>query len=264
MSGAEPVVRYEKSGGVARIALDRPKSLNAVNFQLAEELYSVLVEADHDDAVRAAILTGAGKAFCGGGDLPAFRENLPHADRFLKRLTSAFHLCIQQIVRMRKPVVAAVNGAAAGGGLGLALAPDLAVAAESAKFAMAYTAIGATPDGGTTYFLQRAIGLRRAAEMTLLNRALTAREALAWGLVNEVVPDDELEDRARAVAERLAAGPTAAFAASKRLLWQGFARPLDEQMEEESRAMAASGATADFAEGVVAFLEKRKANFRGN
>ncbi len=256
-------ILYEKKNAVVRLTLNRPKELNAINMQLSDDLHEALLACEKDAEVRAVVLTGSGRAFCAGGDVGNFRAHLTTAPKFLKRLTISFHTAVAQMTRMPKPVVAVVNGVCAGGGMGFVAAADLVLAAQSAKFNMAYTAIAATPDGGTTFFLPRLIGLRRAMELTLLSRPFTAEEALSWGLINKVVPDDQLAQETDALAEKLAAGPTLAYGAAKRLLIEAMTTPLETQMESESRAMSAAGATADFAEGVTAFLDKRKANFTG-
>lgn len=256
-----PAVLCEVSEGVATVTLNRPEAMNTVNFEMCRELHAALVEADADPAVGAVILTGAGKAFCAGGDIALFRENLDSAGVFLRKLTAEFHLAVAQIARMGKPVVGAINGVAAGGGFGLALAPDLAVAAEGAKFTMAYTGIGAAPDGGTTFHLARTLGLRRAMELTLLNPVVTAKQAVEWGLINRAVPAEDLLREARAWALRLAAGPRAVQASAKRLLRSALEASLQSALEDESRAMESAGRVPDFREGVTAFLEKRKPGF---
>jgi len=256
-------ILMEKNNSVARLTLNRPKELNAINLQLAAELFEALLACEEDPKIRVIILTGSGRAFCAGGDVPAFQKNMDNIETFLKRLTAGFHRCILQITRMRQPVIAAINGVAAGGGMGFALAPDLAIAAESAKFNMAYTGIAATPDGGTTFFLPRLVGVRKAMELSLLNRPLAAKEAFDWGLLNQVVADDQLAAEAEKLANKLAAGPTASYAKTKRLLYGSLQNSLESQLEEESRSISSMGATADFHEGVDAFLIKRKAEFQG-
>jgi 2-(1,2-epoxy-1,2-dihydrophenyl)acetyl-CoA isomerase len=181
----------------------------------------------------------------------------------VKELTTYLHAAISRFVRMDAPVVAAVNGTVAGGGMGLVCCADLVLAGESARFTMAYTRAGLTPDASTSYFLPRLLGLRRALELTLLNPVLSAQEAAAWGLVNQVVADADLTSAAQTLAARLAAGPTLAIAASKHLLYASWTETLETQMELESRAHADIHRTADSAEGIAAFLEKRPPAFQG-
>jgi 2-(1,2-epoxy-1,2-dihydrophenyl)acetyl-CoA isomerase len=181
----------------------------------------------------------------------------------LKDVTTYFHAAASRLVRGKAPVVAAVQGAVAGGGLSLACACDLVLAAESAKFTMAYTKIGLTPDGSGSYFLPRLVGLKRAMELTLTNRLFSAREAEHWGIVTRIVPDGELMAQADALAVQLASGPTLAYGAAKRLLHSGWTEPLETQMELESRSIADMGRTADAREGIGAFLAKRQPTYKG-
>lgn len=257
-------INYEKQGAIARMTLNRPNAFNAMSAQLCADLFEAVSEADADRDVRVLVVTGAGeKAYCAGGDVAEFRENIDRINMHIKKMTIPLHAAISRMIRMDKPVIAAINGVAAGAGMGLAMAPDLAIAAESARFNMAYTGIGATPDGGTTFFLPRIVGLRRAMEMTLLNRVLTAKEALEWGIVNKVVPDADLQKETGALAEKLAAGPTLAYGRAKKLLYMSFHNSPETQMEDESQSIAAMGETENFREGITAFAEKRKAKFTG-
>ena len=256
-------IGYEQNEAVVRLSLNRPKAFNAVDQQLVGELFDALLNCERDDSVRAVVLTGTGKAFSAGGDVGAFHKNIDTADTFIRRLAHGLHGAISQITRMGKPVIAEINGVVAGAGMGLALAPDLAIAAESVKFTMAYTGIGASADGSTTYFLPRLIGTRRAKEMSLLNRTLTAAEAVEWGIINKAVPDDELRAEVDKLAARLAAGPTLAYGAVKGLINQSHNTSLETQMEEEARNIGIMGTTDDFREGVTAFVEKRKPEFKG-
>jgi 2-(1,2-epoxy-1,2-dihydrophenyl)acetyl-CoA isomerase len=253
----------EVAGGVGTLTLNRPDALNALDLALGRELLAAVVGLAEDPAVRCVVLTGAGRAFCGGGDVRDFARAGAGAGRLLKELTTYVHGAVSHLVRMPKPVVAAVNGVAAGGGLALALAGDLVLAAESARFTMAYSRIGATPDGSSTYWLARLVGLRRALELFYTNRVLGAAEAAAWGLVTRVVPDAALGDEVRRLAGELAQGPTLALGRGKRLLHAATTESLESQMAAESEAIAASGHTEDFAEGVRAFVEKRPPAFRG-
>ena len=248
--------------GVAEITLNRPEAANALNAEMGRELHDAVLRCDADDAVRALIITGSGRFFCAGGDLKSFAAQRDDLPRHLKQVTADFHAAVSRLNRMDAPVLMAINGVAAGAGFSFALAGDLALAAESARFTMAYTRAGLTPDGSSTYFLPRLVGLRRAKELTLTNRTLSAAEALAWGLVNQVVPDAELLPAARALASELATGATLALGAAKRLLDSGLNATLETAMEDEAQTIAAMARTADGREGMQAFLEKRPASFR--
>ena len=261
-------MRYETitldvAAGIATITLNRPDAFNALNLTLGRELFAAVLEVDEDPAVRCVVVTGAGKAFCGGGDVREFVQNLPRVGVLIKELTTYVHGAVSRLVRAPKPVITAVNGVAAGGGLALALAGDLVVAAESARFTMAYSRIGATPDGSSSYWLPRLVGVRRAVELFYTNRALSAREAVEWGIVTRVVPDGELAEAVRRLAGELAQGPTLALGRGKLLFHSSTTESLETQMELESQATAASGHTQDFAEGVRAFAEKRAPVFNG-
>jgi 2-(1,2-epoxy-1,2-dihydrophenyl)acetyl-CoA isomerase len=253
----------ERRDGVATITLNRPDAFNALNLRLARELFQATLEVDEDPAVRCVVLTGAGKAFCAGGDVKDFADNLPRIGVLVKELTTYLHGAVSRLCRSDKPVVVAVNGVAAGGGCSLALSGDLVVAAESARFTMAYAKIAATPDGSSSYFLPRLVGIRRAMELYLTNRVLSAREALDWGLVTRVVADAEFRGAVEALARELAQGPTRAFGGAKRLFHQSTWESLETQMELEAQAIAASGHTEDFAAGVTAFAAKKSPSFKG-
>jgi 2-(1,2-epoxy-1,2-dihydrophenyl)acetyl-CoA isomerase len=202
--------------------------------------------------------------FCGGGDLKAFAAQSPERlPAYLKSVTFYFHEAIHRFARMRAPLVVAVNGNAGGGGMSLALSGDIVLAAESARFTMAYTRVGLTPDGSSTYTLPRLIGFRRAAELMLTNRTLTAREAEQIGLITRAVPDGELRDQAEATARELAQGATRAFGGVKRLLYSSATSSLAEQMELETEWIAEAARTRDAQEGITAFLGKRTPKFSG-
>jgi 2-(1,2-epoxy-1,2-dihydrophenyl)acetyl-CoA isomerase len=256
-------VTYEVAEAVATITLSRPAAYNALDLTLARELFAAALEVDEDRAVRCVVITGAGNAFCAGGDVKAFHESADRAGILIKRLTTYLHGAVSRLARSPKPVIMAVNGIAAGGGMSLALAGDLVVAAESAKFNMAYSKIAASPDGSSTYFLPRMIGLRRALELHYTNRTLSAREAMDWGLVNRVYPDAEFRTATAAFARELAQGPTAAFGRAKLLFHQSTQESLETQMELEAQAIAQSSATEDFRNGVAAFVQKKPARFVG-
>jgi 2-(1,2-epoxy-1,2-dihydrophenyl)acetyl-CoA isomerase len=248
---------------VATITLNRPERYNAIDLQLAQELTEAVLTCSEDPGVRALVITGAGSVFSGGGNVKEFGKRLGTISRYLKELTTVLHIAISRICRMPKPVVAAVNGVAAGGGMSLVLACDLVVAAESARFTMAYAGIGATPDGSSSYFLPRLIGVKRAFDLFYTNRTLTAKEAEAWGLVNKVIPDADFNAAVHELATQLAKGPTLAYGRAKRLLHVGSQESLETQMEHESELIALNAMTADFQEGVKAFVEKRRPSFGG-
>jgi 2-(1,2-epoxy-1,2-dihydrophenyl)acetyl-CoA isomerase len=256
-------LRFEIADGVARIALSRPDAANAIDLALARELADAALRCDEDPAVRAVTLTGTGKMFCAGGDLGAFAGAGERVPRLLKELTAHLHVAIARFARMRAPLIAAVNGPAAGAGLSLVCAADLAVASESARFTLAYTKVGLAPDGSSTWFLPRILGTRRTLELMLTNRSLDPAEALAWGLVNRVVPAERLAAEAEALARELAEGATAAFGAVKRLVLLSGSQGLEAQMEWEARAIADAARSRDGAEGIAAFLAKRAPRFEG-
>ena len=256
-------LRLEMDGGIARLELNRPDVANAINLEVARELREAAEQLAGDDAVRAVLLTGAGARFCGGGDVPGFADAGDGLADQLGDITVHLHPAVEALAGLDAPVVAAVQGSAAGAGFGLALAADIVVAARSAKFVMAYTGIGLSPDGGSSFFLPRVVGHRRALEMTLTNRVLSADEACAWGIVTTVVDDDELTATAGALVAKLAAGPTRAYGRAARLLAGSWDRTLGEQLTEERSQLVASGRTADGQEGVRAFADKRKPSFEG-
>jgi 2-(1,2-epoxy-1,2-dihydrophenyl)acetyl-CoA isomerase len=254
---------YDVADGVATVTLNRPEAANAIDLRLGLELMDAVTRAESDPRVRALLLTGSGKMFSGGGDLASFARLGDDLGRTLRELTGYLHLSVSRLLRLKAPVVVAVNGTAAGGGMSLALAGDLVLAAESARFTMAYTRIGLVPDGGSTHVLPRLVGLRRAQELIFTNRVLTANEALEWGLVTRVVPDAELAAEAQKLVRSLAEGPTQAFAATRRLLASTFTESAEAQMELESQGVARAGESVDGLEGIHAFLEKRAPTFQG-
>ena len=256
-------LRYELADGVATITLNRPDAANAIDLALARELMQVAIRCDEDPSVRAVLLTGAGKMFCAGGDLKSFAAQGDRLPSLLKEITTNLHAATSRFARMVAPLVVAVNGTAAGAGFSIAISGDLVVMAESAKLTMAYTAAGLSPDGSSTWFLPRLVGMRRAQELMLTNRRLTAAEALDWGLVNQVVPDAELAATAGALAKQLAAGATRAFGEVKKLLASAFNESLETQMELEARGIAAMAGGADGREGIEAFQAKRAPKFSG-
>jgi 2-(1,2-epoxy-1,2-dihydrophenyl)acetyl-CoA isomerase len=261
MTMGNDAVTCSVADGVATVTLNRPDALNAFTIPMMQELHRAMLACDEDPNVRCVVLTGAGRAFCAGGDVREFLEKIDHVGTHIRALTAYHHAIVSLLARMPKPTVAAVNGVVAGGGIGLALGCDLVLASESARFSMAYSRIGASPDGGSTYFLPRLVGLRRALELSLTNRSLTAREACEWGLFTRVIPDSEFRGAVAALARELAQGPTLAFAKAKRLLHMNA--EMETQMEQEARWIAESSHTEDFREAVKAFGEKRPPNFKG-
>ena len=258
-------VLYEKVGGVATIALNRPERLNAFDGRMHEELHSVLDDVAADDEIRCLVLRGEGRGFSAGADLKSedlSREDgeAPDLGEYLRR---TYGRTITKISTMEKPVVAALHGPVYGAGVGLALACDLRVAAESARFSVAFVKIGLIPDAGVTFFLPRVVGLGRAMEMSLLGEAVDAEEAYRIGLVNRVVPDERLDEETAALARRLAAMPTLALGSIKQILYASFESDLETALEREAVSQALCGRTADHEEGVAAFFEKREPNFTG-
>jgi len=259
----EPV-NLTVADGAATIELARPESLNAWNTQLGLDLRDAVDTVAADDAVRAVVLRGAGRAFSSGADLKAGFEPTPegHPD-VLSALRDRYHPIIAGIRRMPKPVVAAVHGPAVGIGCSLALSCDLVLAAESAYFLLAFVNIGLMPDGGSTLLVPSRVGHARAAELAMLGERLPAARALEWGLINRVVPDGDLDGEATALLRRLATGPTRSYAAAKRALNAWVYARMDEQLDLEAASQQELAASADFVEGVQAFIEKRAPRFTG-
>jgi 2-(1,2-epoxy-1,2-dihydrophenyl)acetyl-CoA isomerase len=255
-------VQVETHGAVALVRLNRPEHSNTLNLQMAMDLLAAAMTCARNPAVRAVVITGAGAHFCFGGDLRAVPSRELSLDDHIRELTTYLHAAISHFVRMDAPVVAAVNGTAAGAGVGLVAMADLALAAHGSRFNLAYTGVGLSPDAGTSFLLPRIVGLKRAMELLLLNRTLSAEEALSWGLVNEVVADELLLERSVELAERLARGPATAYGATKRLVAHSLGA-FESQMVLESETIAAQAASADAVEGVAAFLDKRKPRFPG-
>ena len=259
MSG---VIVERPSPGIARLVLDRPDQRNALDMELARALREALDDAAADDEVRAVVLAANGPVFSVGGDIKLMHQ-AGAADRpeLLEKLVNHFHAGIASIATMPKPVVAAVRGAAGGGGLSLALACDLVVVDEKCKLSLAFTGIGLSPDGGSTHHLPRLIGPLRAAELAYLNPTIDGAQALAWGLANRAVPADKVDAEALALVEKLASGATRAFARTKELL---RARgTLAESLANEAQSIAQLSGEADAGEGIEAFIEKRAPRFRG-
>lgn len=251
--------------GVATLTLNRPESLNALNLELIAALRDATARVAYDPAVRVVVIRGAGEHFMAGGDLKWFRSQLDHSPAERQAIYENVVESVQSVVlrlrRMDKPVIAAVRGAAAGFGLSLVLACDLAVACETAYFTLAYRHIALSPDGGATWTLPRLVGMKKAAEIALLGDRFDARAALDLGLINEVVPDAEFEAAVAKLARRLASGPREALGRTKALLQQAFETSFAEQLAGEQHDFAACAALPDFDEGLAAFFEKRAARF---
>src|SRR5215213_2074395 len=258
-------VKWEQDGGVGRITLDRPETMNAWTDQFGRELGEVINERAADPSVRAVLITGAGRGFSSGADLKAGFE--PHPDDNMpnvrKELVENYHHVIVGIRRLPKPVVAAVNGAAVGIGCSLALCCDIVLASDASFFGLAFVNIGLMPDGGSTLFVPATVGKARAFQMALLGERVPAQQALEWGLVNAVHSDDRLAAEADALATSLAHGPTRSYAAAKRALNQSIYPHLESQLDLEAELQHALARTQDFAEGATAFLRKRDPTFTG-
>jgi 2-(1,2-epoxy-1,2-dihydrophenyl)acetyl-CoA isomerase len=257
-------IEVARAEGAATITLNRPDKLNAWNLQFGIDLREAVEDLAADESVRAVLITGAGRAFSSGADLSEQRdegaEGLPDLSA---RLKERYHPIITGIREMPKPVIAAVNGPAVGIGCSLALSADLILAGESAYFLLAFVNIGLVPDGGSTAFVPARIGLARATEMMLLGERVQAPQALEWGLVNQVVADDQLRAEADALLERMAKGPTKAYANGKALINRRMYPDLHGQLEAEADYQGEQGHSPDFIEGVLAFMQKREPNFSG-
>jgi 2-(1,2-epoxy-1,2-dihydrophenyl)acetyl-CoA isomerase len=252
--------------GVATIELNRPQALNAWNAQLGTDLLAAVRAASQDDAVRALVLTGAGRGFSSGADLKDISGGDETADGrpdIYRTLTERYHPIMVGIREMPKPVIAAVNGPAVGIGCSLALCSDLILAAESAYFLLAFVNIGLVPDGGSSLFVPTRVGMARATELSMLGERLPAAQALEWGLINRVVPDASLLKEAASLAARLAAGPTRSYAGTKRQLNNWLYARMEEQLELEARIQQEMAGSEDFVEGATAFAQKRPARFSG-
>jgi 2-(1,2-epoxy-1,2-dihydrophenyl)acetyl-CoA isomerase len=265
MSSEWETVKMRVADGAATIELDRPQALNAWNAQLGSDLLAALQAAAADENARAIVLTGAGRAFSSGADLKDISVELTPEGRpdVYTTLTERYHPIMHAVREIPKPVIAAVNGPAVGIGCSLALCCDLILAGEGAYFLLAFVNIGLVPDGGSSLFLPTRIGMARATELSMLGERLPAPQALEWGLINRVVPDERLQEEAAALAARLAAGPTRSYAGTKRQLNNWLYARMEEQLELEARIQQEMAGSDDFMEGAMAFAQKRPARFAG-
>jgi len=262
--GDYQTLNFEEKGGVAWIRMNRPDELNSLNLSMTKELCQAAAYCTTEKNVRAAVITGTGRAFCAGGDVKKMAQELKNkgrSDLFLRDLALHLHSFISEITRMPKPVLAAVNGVAAGAGFSISLACDMSIAAEDARFVMAYTDIGLVPDGSSTFFLSRLVGPKKAMELIYLNEPIDAEEALKLGIVNRVLPSEDFEKGISEIARKLAQGPTETYGRAKELIRKGLLETLESQMESERQGIAFSSRQGEFREGVTAFREKRKADF---
>jgi len=254
---------FDVADGVATITLNRPDNANALTKTMGEELFDVAVKCDWQGDIRAVILTATGTMFCAGGDLKDFNSRGEDIAAFLTATATPLHNAITRFQRMDAPVVIAVNGTAAGAGFSIALCGDYVMAVPEAKFVSAYTASGLTPDGSSTYFIAKHVGLLRAKELVLTNRVLSAEEAMSWGIVSRVVPAEALMEEANKLAAKFASGPTKAYGGSKRLLLSAFEASLERQLEDETVAISTMSRTEDGRHGIDAFANKRKPTYKG-
>jgi 2-(1,2-epoxy-1,2-dihydrophenyl)acetyl-CoA isomerase len=251
------------AGSVAHLRLVRVAARNAIDPLWVAEFDAAVAAIEGDTGVRAVVISAAGPAFTVGGDLRHFAVHLDRLSAELDDLIRVYHATLVRLADLPVPVVCAVQGGAAGGGLGLLWCSDVVIAAADAVLATGFAEIALSGDGGSSWFLPRLVGMRRAKEMILFNRVLTAAEAVEWGLVSRVVPRDRLEAEAAETAARLAAGPTVAYGEMRRLLWRSLSAGLEDQLEAERQAIVRCGTTADAREGITAFVERRPPSFGG-
>ena len=257
-------INFKIENEIAYIELNRPKQYNSLNQTMADDLFKVSLECDDNPKIRSVLMTGSGEdAFCAGGDVHSFHKYGNKTSSHLKEVTTTLHGAISRLSRMNAPLIVAVNGVAAGAGFSFVGFADIAIASTNATFVSAYSKIGLTPDGSSTYFLPRIIGTRRYTELILTNRVLSANEALDWGLINKVVDFKVLKDEANNLAKKLASGPTLAFGKLKNLVNNSFLDSLEGQMEYEARMISDSAKTKDGMNGIDAFVNKKQVSFRG-
>ena len=259
----ERTVILKKNNAIAIVTLNRPDNANTINLDLVKDLYDAFKECHHDESIRVVIFTAKGAMFSGGGDLGSFVKESDNLGPFITDMTTYFHLAVTLMHRMEKPIVVAINGTAAGGGLSLALSGDIIISADTAKFSAAYTAAGLSPDGSMTYIMPRLIGLKKTKELMITNRRFTANEALDMGLIDQVVKHEDLEKIVMDRAISLSKGASKAYGAVKTLLADTFSSSLESHLEQEARLLNIRAQGHDGKEGVKAFIEKRKPDFKG-
>jgi 2-(1,2-epoxy-1,2-dihydrophenyl)acetyl-CoA isomerase len=255
-------ILYDVDDGIGRVTLNRPGKLNAFNDQMIGETTDAFKSASRDAAVRCIVITGAGRGFSSGQDLGDFQDR-GETVSIGEHLRHGYHRLIRQMISLEKPIIGAINGIAAGAGCGVALAADIRIASDSASFMLAFSRIGLIPDSGVNWFLPRLVGYARAYEMAVTADRVSASQALEWGLVNRVVPGDQLPEITAAWAHRLADGPTLAFGLTKRAMSRGWNMTLDEALEYEAHLQEVAGRSEDNREGIAAFMDKREARFSG-
>jgi 2-(1,2-epoxy-1,2-dihydrophenyl)acetyl-CoA isomerase len=256
-------IKFQREGSIARITLARPGAANALNFAMGEELYEVAKSCAAEPGIRAVILDAEGKIFCAGGDVLTFAEAGDELPATLRRLLDTFHPAVEIFSSINAPLIASVQGVAAGAGLSLLSSCSFVIASDKASFTMAYTGIGMTPDGSATYYLPRQIGLRRAEELMVTNRRLSAAEAVEWGLINQCVEADVLTNTVQSLAEKIASGPTLAFGRTRQLLMDSLDNNFSQQLEAEEKAIIDMAKTRDGLGGVAAFKDRKKPAFNG-
>lgn len=259
-------ILYEVDAGVLTITLNRPDKLNAANDTMLQELQEAFKQAKRDDDVRVVVLTGAGRGFCAGQDLASVQERMSEADADLaygEHLRETYNPLVLRMRRLPKPIIAAVNGVAAGAGMSLVMACDLRIAVESASFLQAFVKVGLVPDSGSSWILPRLLGMARAMDCMLTGRRISAQEALDWGMISRVVPDDELEETVGEMAAQFANAPTKTIGYIKRAVNFAATNALEDALDYEADMQELCGRTADHKEGLSAFLEKREPDYKG-
>jgi 2-(1,2-epoxy-1,2-dihydrophenyl)acetyl-CoA isomerase len=260
---SEPRVVVSIDAGIATVRLNDPASLNALSVAMATDLDQAIERLSVDPDVRCLVVTGTGRGFCAGGDVQSFYDHRDDPDETVRAVLAGLHGAVARLLDAPFPTIAAINGTVAGAGMGVAMATDLAVAVDTAVFTMAYTGIGVSPDGSSTYFLPRLVGTRRAMEMILTNTRLTATEAAELGLVNTITSASTFAETVDELARRLAVGPTLAYVRARHLVRSSFLNDPFSQMDAEGEGIVAASLTRDFYEGISAFIEKRRPEFEG-